>query len=120
MAKIDDLRTEAQELGVEFTDETSVKDLAALIKAKKSEGDEPEVKAGPANFDFAVNAVKLNRAKSHVAKTQPELKGTALVAAVKARYIEIGGLLIGDKPQNGKKGGRVVNMADDDGSGDDE
>lgn len=125
MAKIDELRDEAQELGITLTGEESANDLKTLIKDKKAEGDEgdggAEVAASPANYDFAVNSVKLNRAKSHIQKTQPELKGNALVAAVKARYVEIGGLLVNDKPQrSGKKGGRVVNMADDDGSGDTE
>lgn len=49
-----------------------------------------------ATFDFAVNVVKLNRAKAWVNQNAEELgnpKGNNLVEAVKARYVELGGLL---------------------------
>lgn len=51
-----------------------------------------------ADFGFAVNRVKLGRALSFVNAQTPGLKGKALAEAVKARYVEIGGLLIEDKP----------------------
>lgn len=69
-----------------------------------------------ATFDFAVNVVKLNRAKAYVNANTPGLKGKDLVEAVKERYVELGGLLSGDKPTGkapkGKK--NVVNLADED------
>lgn len=76
-----------------------------------------------ADFSFAVNAVKLNRSIAYVNQAQaaanlPALKGKDLSDAVQARYIQIGGLLIKDKPvtAGGKGRGHVVNMAADDGS----
>ncbi len=72
-----------------------------------------------ADFSFAVNAIKLNRAKAHVNATQPGLKGKALEDAVRERYIEIKGLLRGESVPAGRKPrGPVQNMAEDDGSKD--
>lgn len=73
-----------------------------------------------AEFGWAVNSVKLNRAKAKVREEQPVLKGKALEEAVKAAYVESGGLLKEDAPtaRGGKGGGRVQNMAADDGSQD--
>lgn len=47
-------------------------------------------------FDFAVNVVKLNRAKAYVDQNAEALgnpKNKDYVEAVKTRYVEIGGLL---------------------------
>lgn len=73
-------------------------------------------------FDFAVNVVKLNRAKAWV-NQQAALNGTAapkgkeLVEEVKARYIALGGLLSGDqhagKAPSPKSKKNVVNLADE-------
>lgn len=73
-----------------------------------------------ADYSWAVNAVKLNRAKAKV-QQNPEtkaLKGKAQEDAVKASYVSMNGLLKGDEPVRAGKGGRVKNMADDDGSKD--
>lgn len=75
-----------------------------------------------ADYSWSVNAVKLNRAKAHVQEQQSAagkpLNGKELEDAVKARYVALGGLLTSDKQQQGgaKRGGRVQNMAADDGS----
>lgn len=75
-----------------------------------------------ADFGWAVSSLKLNRAKAFVQSGDDtkNLKGKALEDAVKARYIALGGLLKEDAPvgRAGKKGGKVQNMADDDGSDD--
>lgn len=75
-----------------------------------------------ADFSWAVNALKLNRAKAFVQSGDDtkNLKGKAFENAVKDRYIALGGLLTEDKPvgRGGKRGGKVQNMADDDGSDD--
>ncbi len=71
-----------------------------------------------ADLSFAVNIVKLNRAKAYVQKMAPNAKGEEFAALVKERYLELKGLLIGDKPVVGKKRGKmtgiVVNAADND------
>ncbi len=73
-----------------------------------------------ATFDFAVNIVKLNRAKAWVnqqaaLKGEAAPKGKALVEAVKARYIQLGGLLVEQKNALvGRKGRNIVNLADED------
>lgn len=71
-----------------------------------------------AEFSFAANVVKLNRAKEYVRRTNPSLKGNDFVDAVKERYVEIKGLLNGQEAVRREKGGTVVNVADDDGSKD--
>jgi hypothetical protein len=93
------------------------------IQEPKVIGQEPAVETPKgANLDFAVNAVKLNRAKAHVQKMAPTAKGAEFAALVKERYVEIGGLLNADKPVGGtrraKMTGRVVNLSDNDGSKD--
>lgn len=76
-----------------------------------------------ATFDFAVNVVKLNRAKAWV-NQQAALngvsvpKGKDLVEAVKSRYLELGGLsrdqqLAGKAPSPRSKR-NIVNLADED------
>lgn len=72
-----------------------------------------------ADFSWAYNVVKLNRAKAWVNTAAPGLLGKALEAAVKARYEQIGGLLVEDKP-NPRRGraSTVVNLGEDDGSED--
>lgn len=76
-----------------------------------------------ATFDFAVNVVKLNRAKAYVNQqaslnNTPAPKGKELVEAVKARYIELGGLLVDQqlagKAPSPKSKKNVVNLADED------
>lgn len=76
-------------------------------------------------FEWAVNIVKLNRAIAYVRASKRDLKEKTpeFEEAVKARYVEYAGLLTGDKPTvTGKKApqSNVVNMADDDGSPDDD
>ena len=72
-----------------------------------------------APYSWAVNVVKLNRCKAQVNREQPTLKGAALEEAVKEAYVSAGGLIAGSKSsQKGKPKGKVVNMADDDGSKD--
>lgn len=69
--------------------------------------------------DWAQNALKLNRAIAWVSQTHPELKGDEKNAAVKERYVAIGGLLKKDNPGVAAKGrGSEVNMADHDGTPD--
>jgi len=82
---------------------------------------EQHVASQTANFGWAVNVVKLNRAKAYVSQTQPGLKGKELEGAVKERYVALKGLLAENAPQHlpkGKARGRVQNMAEDDGSND--
>ncbi len=77
------------------------------------------------DYQWAVNVVKLNRAKAYVRQqaiaSGEEKKGKDLEEAVKARYMEIKGLLKEDEPNRlakGKKAGRIVNVAENDGSED--
>lgn len=92
---------------------------------------EPEVVAATAaevsaealaDFGWAVSSLKLNRAKAFVqsGETTKNLKGKAFEEAVRSRYVALGGLLKEDAPvgRGGKKGSKVQNMADDDGSDD--
>lgn len=100
--------------------------MATRTKKNKSASETPAVPAAPvvagADLSFAVNAVKLNRAVAHVRASQPGLKGADFAAAVKERYVEIKGLLREDAQaiRAPKKGGRVENLADDDGSDDED
>lgn len=73
-----------------------------------------------ADFSWAVNPLKLNRAKAFVQAQNLGLKGGAFGKAVKDRYIALGGLLTENipVPNRGKRGGKVQNMAEDDGSKD--
>lgn len=124
MAK-SDLIEEAKSLGIALTGDETVLDLEALIQDKKGAAPAPtqsEKNASAiADFSWAVNAVKLNRAKAHVQETSSGLKGKDFENAVKARYVELKGLLAEDKPnRSGKNPGRVKNMADHDGTSDDE
>ncbi len=72
-------------------------------------------------FEFATNPVKLARSQAYVAAAQPALKHGSKehVAAVKEHYVSIKGSLSGTaKAAGAKKGGKVVNLAEDDGSED--
>lgn len=70
-------------------------------------------------FGWAVNLVKLNRAKAHVNATAPGLKGADFEDAVKERYIALGGLVSGEAPvRQGKSTAREENIAANDGSPD--
>lgn len=72
-----------------------------------------------AEYGWAVNVVKLNRAKAHVNLTTPGLKGKDLEAAVRTRYEELGGLTKDDVTvRQPKAGAKEQNMAEDDGSPD--
>lgn len=121
MAKAD-LIAKCEELKIPLTGKESVADLEALLA--KGGSTEPVTQAqrnadAIAEFGWAVNAIKLNRAKAHVQEDTPSLKGKGFEEAVKARYLELGGLLSENKPvAGGKKGGRVQNMAPNDGSED--
>lgn len=110
MAK-SDLITEAEDLKLPLTGEETVAELEDMIaKAKDAGGPSPVSKA--ADYSFATNVVKLNRAKAYVAQSSPDLKGKALEAAVKERYVELKGLLAQDKPTARRKNANVQNMAD--------
>lgn len=73
---------------------------------------------GLADFSWAAHAVKLNRAKAWVSQQKPAPTGKAFEAAVKARYLDLKGLLAEEKVARQGKGGKTVNMANDDGSAD--
>lgn len=101
----------------------AVQETPTPVAAPAVLGQTPEVEAPKgATLDFAVNVVKLNRAKAYVQKNAPDTKGAAFAALVKDRYVEIGGLLAADKPvagmRRGKMTGRLVNLSDNDGSKD--
>ncbi len=110
-------------------DETKA-ELEAVLEKAQAVADAPKepvapAKAAPAREDFswAVNVVKLNRAIAHIQHTKPELKGKELEAAVKGRYITLKGLLKSEEAARVARHGKranVQNMADDDGSNDDE
>lgn len=51
-----------------------------------------------AKFDFAANPIKLRRAHAFVNAQQPAVAAADLEEAVKSRYIQIGGLLVEDRP----------------------
>lgn len=92
-------------------------DLDALLAANPVPQRAAQVNT--AAFGWAVNLVKLNRAKAQVKIMQPSLSGSDLESAVRARYEELGGLVRGDfRAPMGKPKGQVENVADDDGSDD--
>lgn len=118
MAQKDDLKAQLDAAGIKYDPAASVAELKALLPV------DDEVDAAPvvATYDFAVNVVKLNRAKVWVAEqaklvgAAPAPVGAALIAAVKDRYVAIGGLLrdlqlVG---KTKKRGSKVVNLADND------
>lgn len=133
------LLEDAKALGVTLKGDENIKDLGKLIKnAKKAGSADPAAPKGPAvtpaeqneqvqkeakaDFSFATNPIKLNRAIAYVRGVDASLKGKALEEAVKARYVELKGLLAQEKDQIDRKGkneGKVVNVADNDGSKDD-
>lgn len=87
---------------------------------KKTTDDESVASEVP-DFSWAANVVKLNRAKAHVKAADSSLKGKEYEAAVKERYLETNGLLVGDRPEKGSKSGaKVQNLADHDGTPDTE
>lgn len=84
-----------------------------------------EAKNYTPDYGWAVNVVKLNRSKAYVKQiavaSGNELKGKELESAVKARYVEIKGLLSEDKVTGKKHAatrGKVVNLAEHDGTPD--
>lgn len=103
-----ELLAELKELGVEPVEpETKttaeLEEKLAEAKKKKQDALTPQVQ-GSAPYkpevamDFAVNLPKLDRAQKEVKAKDSTLQGDAYVAAVKARYVEIGGLLKDEKP----------------------
>lgn len=72
-----------------------------------------------AEYGWAQNVVKLNRAVAWVAQNSAGLKGKALEEAVKERYILMGGALKGGEKPNAPRAQKEVNLAEDDGSADD-
>lgn len=94
--------------------------VAAKAAADKKAADDEAARAAenaPANFDWAFNVVKLNRAKAWVNANTPGLTGKELEKAVKARYALLGGLMANQKPVARAKG-NTVNLSADDGSDD--
>lgn len=71
-----------------------------------------------ADYSWAVNGVKLQRAQKWVRENEltRALAGAAQDKAIKDRYVAIGGLLRGAQPAGGKPTGAEVNISDDDGS----
>lgn len=68
------------------------------------------------DFSFAVNVVKLNRAKAWVNQNAEALgnpTGAKHTEAIKERYIALGGLLVENRNVATKKA-KVKNMADED------
>lgn len=92
-------------------------DKEAADKKAVADAAENAKQNAPADFGWAFNVVKLNRAKAWVNATTPGLSGKELEKAVKARYVLIGGLLADQKPVRAPKG-NVVNLGADDGSDD--
>lgn len=119
MAKIDEVKAQLDAAGIPYADSATLPQLKALLPKDESK----EAVAEEADFTFAVNQNKLLRAKVWV-KQQADLNktevptGDAFVTAVKERYQDMGGLLRGyeNKNRTPKKGGKVVNIAPDDGS----
>lgn len=117
MAQKDDLKAQLDAAGIAYEADASLAQLKALLPVDDEVGAAPVV----ATYDFAVNVVKLNRAKVWVAE-QAKLAGTpapvgaALIAAVKDRYVAIGGLLRDQQlaGKTKKRGPKVVNLADND------
>ncbi len=96
---------------------TPVKPEEVAAAAAKSQNESNA--AVLANFDWATNAVKLNRSIAFVQEHNPDLKGADREAAVKARYVALNGLLADvEVARASKSGGKVVNTADNDGSKD--
>lgn len=95
---------------------------AAPLEAQVAKSPLKLTEAEKVTFDFAINVVKLNRAKAWV-NQQATLNGTvapkgeAYVEAVQARYIALGGLLRGQqlagKAPNPRNKKNVVNLADE-------
>lgn len=68
-------------------------------------------------FGWAANPHKLRSATTHIDVTQPNLEPKDREAAIKARYQEIKGIIVGEEPQKKRASrGVVQNLADDDGS----
>lgn len=109
------MASEAEKAAAKVAEDAAKKEAAEKVAAEKAAA---KVATSVADFSFAVNVVKLNRAKAFVNATTPGLKGKELEASVKSRYIALGGLLNGVKVARSGKGGKEVNVADDDGSKD--
>lgn len=122
MAQKDDLKAALDAAGITYDADATLAELKALLPVDEEDKQEEVVPEGPfvPDYSFAVNKIKLNRAKDWVLK-QAQLTATtapigeALEAAVKERYTMIGGLL---RSHNlaGKAGKskNVVNMAPED------
>lgn len=113
--------TQGNETIAPLTGKETVAELEAILDQVKNPQKSPTTGKGAqvADFSFAVNVNKLNRAKAYVQQQQvlaakPALKGKELQEAVKDRYAELGGLLVEDKPNRGRRTGRVQNLADND------
>lgn len=100
--------------------DTATPAAPAVLNTSAPVADTKESKT--ADLSFAVNVVKLNRAKAYVQKMAPQAKGAEFAGLVKERYVELGGLLTQDKPtagrRVGKMTGRELNLSDNDGSKD--
>lgn len=115
MASKADIKAQLDEKGIAYTDDMTTAELSALLPEQ-----EEVVAPKPAktsDYGWAVNKIKLNRAIAHVRTTLGLKPGAEFDAAVKARYVEMNGLLVEDSPRGkgGKNGGgRVVNTAPND------
>lgn len=68
-------------------------------------------------YSWAFNVHKLRNATDYIKLNQSALTGKDLEMAIKARYIEIKGGIVGEEATKVRpKKGEVVNLADDDGS----
>lgn len=89
---------------------------ARTIEEPKVQGTIPahEIRNASIEYDFAVNKQKLARAVQSVITLSPALDGAALIAAVKEKYVKLGGLLTEVlEARRGKAGlNTVVNVAD--------
>lgn len=92
------------------------KNAAAEIPAVPKPAESPAAPVATPAYDWAVNLGKLQRAQRTVLINDPSLQGQALVDAVKARYILMGGLLQKNfsVAATGKKTGVTVNLAPND------
>lgn len=111
-------KTDAQKAAAKAA--RDAKKAASVVPPSPTVGNPPV----PAGFDFAANGMKLHRAIAWVRQTRKEVKEGSgeFTELVRARYVEIGGLLNEDKmtPSKGGKGGKVVNLAEDNVGDDDD
>lgn len=115
MATKAEIKAELEAKGIEFTDDMNTAELLALLPEQEEIVALKPAKTG--DYSWAVNKIKLNRAIAHARTTLGLKPGAEFDAAVKARYVEMNGLLVEDSPRgkSGKSGGgRVVNTAPND------